>query len=77
MRATLMVAGTLLDRGYAIWNALAATAIVILIIAPPTLADSSFQFTFLAALGILLLVGPSGPIDGRMDPNRNTASQQN
>lgn len=58
LMASLLVAGTLLDRGYAIWNALAATAIVILIIAPPTLADSSFQFTFLAVLGILLLSVP-------------------
>ena len=58
LMASLMLAGTLMDRGYAIWNALAATAIVILILAPPTLADSSFQFTFLAVLGILLLSLP-------------------
>ena len=62
MRATLMaslvLAGTLLDRGYSIWNALAGTAIAILVFAPPTLADPSFQFTFLAVLGILLLSLP-------------------
>lgn len=58
LMASLMLTGNLLDRGYAIWNALAATAIAILIIAPPTLADRSFQFTFLAVLGILLLSLP-------------------
>ena len=54
----LTITRTLLDRGYAIWNALAASAFVILIFAPATLADPSFQFTFLAVLGILLLSLP-------------------
>ncbi len=58
LMASLMLAGTLLDRGYAIWNALAGTAIVILAITPQTLEDPSFQFTFLAVVGILLLAVP-------------------
>lgn len=62
LRATLMASfmliGTLLDRGYAIGNALSATAITILILDPLSLGDPSFQLTFAAVLGILLLVVP-------------------
>jgi competence protein ComEC len=59
LMASLMIVGRLLDRGYSIGNALSATAIVILLIRPRTLLDPSFQLTFLAVLGILLLAIPA------------------
>ena len=58
LMASLMLVGSLLDRGYAIGNALAATAIAILVSSPKTLTDPSFQLTFLAVLAIILLALP-------------------
>jgi len=55
-RATLMVSflviGRLLDRGYAVLNATAGTAFIILLIDPAAIEDSSFQMTFAAVLAV-------------------------
>jgi len=47
------VIGSLLDRGYAPMNALAATAFVILLSDPTAIEDSSFQMTFAAVLAVI------------------------
>jgi competence protein ComEC len=56
MRATLMVSflviGRLLDRGYAVMNAIAGTAFIILLFDPTAIDDSSFQMTFAAVLAV-------------------------
>lgn len=57
--AVILIAGTLLDRGYAIGNALCAAAIVILGVDPLALMDTGFQLTFMAVLAILFLAVPS------------------
>ena len=57
LRATLMVgffiASRLLDRGYALWNTIASTAFVILMLDPAAVEDSSFQMTFAAVLAVV------------------------
>ena len=56
-RAALMVGflviGSLLDRGYAAANVIAATAFIILLVDPTAIEDSSFQMTFAAVLGVV------------------------
>jgi len=56
-RATIavmfLVAGSLLDRGYAVLNATAATAFILLLADPASLEDSSFQMTFAAVLAVV------------------------
>jgi competence protein ComEC len=56
-RATIavmfVVAGKLLDRGYAVFNATAAAAFVLLLADPSALEDSSFQMTFVAVLAVV------------------------
>ena len=62
VRATLMavlfIVATLLDRGYAVGNALCAAGILVLFLDPVALEDSGFQLTFAAVLAILLLAVP-------------------
>ena len=58
LMATVMLAGALLDRSYSVGNALPATAILILLSDTREIADPSFQLTFLAVLGIVLLAMP-------------------
>jgi predicted membrane metal-binding protein len=48
-----MVIGKLLDRGYAAFNTLAATACVLLFIDPNALDDPSFQMTAGAVLAVI------------------------
>ena len=48
-----MVIGKLLDRGYAAFNTLAATASILLLIDPDALDDPSFQMTFAAVLAVI------------------------
>jgi competence protein ComEC len=48
-----MVIGKLLDRGYSVFNTLAATAFVLLLIDPNSLDDPSFQMTFAAVLAVV------------------------
>ncbi len=56
-RAVLMVcflvAGRLLDRGYAALNTVAAAAFIILIFDPTAIEDSSFQMTFAAVIAVI------------------------
>ena len=56
--AVILIAGTLLDRGYDIGNALCAAAILILAAAPLALLETGFQLTFMAVLAILFLAVP-------------------
>ena len=58
LMATFLIVGMLLDRGYAVGNALSAAGIVILTLDPMTLFDTGFQLTFMAVLAILLLGMP-------------------
>ena len=53
-----VVVGRMLDRGYAVLNATAATAFILLLIDPTSIEDSSFQMTFAA---VLALVGVGVP----------------
>jgi competence protein ComEC len=63
VRATLMVAfliiSRLLDRGYSIAHAIAASAFVILLADPAAIEDSSFQMTFAAVLAVAGLGAPA------------------
>lgn len=63
LRATLMVAllivSRLLDRGYSIANAIAASAFIILLADPAAIDDSSFQMTFAAVLAVAGLGAPA------------------
>jgi len=54
-----LVIGKLLDRGYAVLNATAATAFFLLLIDPTSLEDSSFQMTFAAVLGVVGIGAPA------------------
>ena len=56
--AVMMVAATALDRGYNITNALAASAILLLIATPTALEDTGFQLTFAAVASIILVAAP-------------------
>ncbi len=58
LMASILILGKLLDRGYTVGNALAASAILILIADPSALEDSSFQLTFAAVLAIQVLGSP-------------------
>lgn len=62
LRATLMasmlVAGKVLDRGYSVGNALAGTALVILVLDTRSLWDASFLLSFGAVAAIVLLSAP-------------------
>src|SRR5206468_1689707 len=57
LRAALMVCflvvGRLLDRGYAVSNAIAGTAFIMLVIDPHAIEDSSFQMTFAAVIAVI------------------------
>ena len=56
-RATIavlfLVVGKLLDRGYAVFNATASAAFILLLTEPTSLEDSSFQMTFAAVLAVV------------------------
>jgi competence protein ComEC len=56
MRALLMVCfllvGKLLDRGHAVGNSIAGAAIIILLLDPTAIEDSSFQMTFAAVVAV-------------------------
>jgi competence protein ComEC len=58
MMASFLIVGTLLDRGYAVGNALCAAGITILTLDPLALLDTGFQLTFTAVLAILFLAAP-------------------
>jgi len=64
LRAALMVCflviGQLLDRGYAVMNAIAGTAFIILLFDPTAIEDSSFQMTFAAVLAVVGVGVPLG-----------------
>lgn len=57
LRAMLMVCflvfGRLLDRGYAVTNAICGTALIILLIDPTAIEDPSFQMSFAAVLSVV------------------------
>lgn len=55
-----MVIGKLLDRGYAVFNTIAATAFILLILDPNSLDDPSFQMTFAAVLAVVGIGVPAG-----------------
>lgn len=63
LRATIMavwlVLGWMLDRGYAPANALAGTAMIILLIDPTAIRDTSFLLSFGAVTAILFIGAPS------------------
>ena len=63
-RATIavmfLVIGKLLDRGYAVLNATAATAFILLFIDPSSIEDPSFQMTFAAVLAVVGIGVPAG-----------------
>jgi competence protein ComEC len=62
-RATIavmfLVVGKLLDRGYAVFNATAAAAFILLLIDPTSIEDSSFQMTFAAVLAVVGIGAPA------------------
>jgi competence protein ComEC len=62
-RATLMavlwILASLTDRGYEVGHAFTLAAATILLFAPLSLLDSSFQLTFAAVAGILFVAAPS------------------
>ena len=58
LMASLLVIGTALDRGYAVGNALAAAAMLILVLDPSSLHDPSFLLSFGAVAAILLIGAP-------------------
>jgi competence protein ComEC len=64
LRATFgvifLVAGTLLDRGHAVFNATAATAFILLLADPRAVEDPSFQMTFAAVLAVVGIGVPAG-----------------
>jgi competence protein ComEC len=55
-----VIAGKLLDRGYAAFNTLAGTAFFLLLIDPNSLDDPSFQMTFAAVLAVMGIGMPAG-----------------
>jgi competence protein ComEC len=63
LRATLMVVffvvSRLLDRGYSVWNTIAATAFVILLLDPAAIEDSGSQMTFAAVLAVIGFGAPA------------------
>ena len=62
-RATLMVGffivAKLLDRGHAIGNSIAGTALILLLLDPRSIEDSSFQMTFAAVIAVVGLGSPA------------------
>jgi predicted membrane metal-binding protein len=48
LAAMFLVIGKLIDRGFSVFNATAATAFILLVIDPTLIEDSSFQMTFCA-----------------------------
>ena len=54
-----LIAGKLLDRGYAALNTLAAAAAIILLFDPTSIEDSSFQMTFAAVAAVIGLGVPA------------------
>jgi competence protein ComEC len=48
-----LIAGKFLDRGYAVGNSIAGAAMVILLINPLSIEDSSFQMTFAAVIAVV------------------------
>jgi len=62
-RATLavlfMAIGKMLDRGYAVLNATAGAAFILLLMDPASLEDSSFQMTFAAVLAVTAVGVPA------------------
>jgi competence protein ComEC len=63
VRAALMVAfavaGRLLDRGHALANSIAGTALVLVLFEPLSLEDPSFQMTFAAVVAVAGLGAPA------------------
>ena len=62
-RAALMVgffiAGKLLDRGHSIGNSIAGTALILLLLDPASIEDSSFQMTFAAVIAVVGIGSPA------------------
>lgn len=58
LMASLLILGTILDRGYSTTNAVAATAFAILLVDPLSLEDTGFQLTFTAVLAIVFVGAP-------------------
>lgn len=58
LMASLLIIGTVLDRGHSVINALAGTALAILLVNPLAIEDAGFQLTFAAVLAILFLAVP-------------------
>jgi competence protein ComEC len=56
---TVLVAGRLLDRGYAVLNATATAAFVLLLMDPTQIEDSSFQMTFAAVFAVMSVGVPA------------------
>jgi competence protein ComEC len=59
LAAMFLVIGKLLDRGYSVFNATAATAFILLVIDPTLIEDSSFQMTFCAVLAVVGIGAPA------------------
>ena len=59
LAVTFLVVGKMMDRGYAVLNATAGTAFILLFAEPVTLQDSSFQMTFSAVLAVVGIGAPA------------------
>jgi competence protein ComEC len=59
LTVAFLVVGKLFDRGYAVFNTIAATAFILLLIDPTSLEDSSFQMTFAAVLAVVAVGMPA------------------
>ena len=58
LMASLLIIGTVLDRGHSVINALSGTALAILLVNPLSVEDAGFQLTFGAVLAILFVAVP-------------------
>jgi competence protein ComEC len=54
-----VIAGRLLDRGHAIGNSIAGTALILLLLDPSSIEDSSFQMTFAAVIAVVGIGSPA------------------
>ncbi|HHL40269.1 MAG TPA: DNA internalization-related competence protein ComEC/Rec2 [Deltaproteobacteria bacterium] len=54
--AAALIGGYLLDRGHALYNAVALAALVILLVSPGALWDASFHLSFAAVIAIVYLL---------------------
>jgi competence protein ComEC len=59
LMVTFLIVSRLLDRGYSVGNAIAASAFIILLVDPTALEDSSFQMTFAAVLAVVVIGVPA------------------